>query len=230
MTVSPGIRQTQMLGALYSRGIRVQRWKVREVMRELDPVGTTLSSRGTICRRKYSVPCPNALWHIDVNHKMIRWRFVVHTAIDGYSRLIPYVCCADNNKSDAVLTLFQNACQSYGMPSRVRSDHGLENVGVARMMLECRVVNRGSMIAGSSVHNQRVQRLHRDVTCGVLKRYIDDFNQMETSGLLHPINEVHLLSLHFVFLKEINKSLEEFTRQGNYHGLSTEGGTSPLQL
>jgi len=37
-------------------------------------------------------------------------------------------------------------------------------------------------------------------------------------------------ALNLVFLKEINKSLEEFTRQWNDHGLSTEGGTSPLQL
>ena len=44
MTVTPGIGETQtwMLGALHSRGIRVQRWKVREVMRELDPFGTAL--------------------------------------------------------------------------------------------------------------------------------------------------------------------------------------------
>ena len=230
MTITPGSGQTRMLGALHSRGIRVQRWRVREMMRELDPVGTALRWRGTIRRRKYNVRCPNALWHIDGNHKMIRWRFVVHTAIDGYSRLIPYVYCADNNKSDTVLELFQNACQSYGIPSRVRSDHGLENMGVARMMLECRGVNRGSMITGSSVHNQRVERLHRDVTSGVLKSYIDEFNMMETSGLLDPVNEVHLLSLHLVYSQEINKSLEEFTRQWNYHGLSTEGGSSPLQL
>ena len=30
MSVTPGIGQTRMLGALHSRGIRVQRWKVRE--------------------------------------------------------------------------------------------------------------------------------------------------------------------------------------------------------
>ena len=72
MNVTPGIGQTRMIGALHSRGIRVQRWKVRELMRELDPVGTALRWRGTICRRMYNVRCPNALWHIDGNHKMIR--------------------------------------------------------------------------------------------------------------------------------------------------------------
>ena len=52
---------------------------------------------------------------------------------------------------------------------------------------------------------------------------------MERSGLLDPINEVHLLSLHLVFLQEINKSLDKFTRLWNYHGLSKEGDSSPLK-
>ena len=46
---------------------------------------------------------------------MIRWRFVVHAAIDGYSRLIPYLYCATNNKASTVMELFQNACQSSGL-------------------------------------------------------------------------------------------------------------------
>ena len=74
------------------------------------------------------------------------------------------------------------------MPSRVRSDHGIENMGVAQLMLELRGVNRGSMITGSSIHNQRVERVHRDVTSGVLKNYIDEFSMMENCGLLDPVN------------------------------------------
>ena len=42
---------------------------------ELDPVVSALRWRRVICRRKYIVRYPNALWHIDGNHKMIGWRF-----------------------------------------------------------------------------------------------------------------------------------------------------------
>ena len=52
---------------------------------------------------------------------------------------------------------------------------------------------------------------------------------MEASGLLDPLNEIHLLSLHVILLQKINKSLQELTSQRNYHGLST-GGSLPLQL
>ena len=43
MSITPGIGQTRMLGALKSRGIRVQRSRVRVLMRELDPVGRSAS-------------------------------------------------------------------------------------------------------------------------------------------------------------------------------------------
>ena len=65
---------------------------------------------------------------------------------------------------------------------------------------------------------------------GVLKSSIDEFHMMEASGLLDPLKTIHLLSLHLVFLQQINKSLQELTNQWSYHCLSTEGGSSPLQL
>ena len=61
----------------------------------------------TITRRVYSVRGPNSLWHIDGLHCLIRWRFVIHGGIDGFSRLIVYLSCATKNSAATVLA--QNA-------------------------------------------------------------------------------------------------------------------------
>ena len=44
-------------------------------MRHVDPEGTILRTlqMNVIQRRVYSVPSPLALWHIDGNHKLIRY-------------------------------------------------------------------------------------------------------------------------------------------------------------
>lgn len=73
---------------------------------------------------------------VDGHHKLIRWKLVTHGAIDGYSRKVLYLKCSNNNRASTVYDLFLEAVYHYGLPSRVRSDQGTENVLVAQHMIE----------------------------------------------------------------------------------------------
>ncbi len=147
-----------MSGHLLSLGIHVQRRRITEILQHIDPVGRAQRWHSVVHRRTYSVPGPNSLWHIDGHHSLIRWRIVIHGGIDGYSRLIVFLHASTNNKANTVFNLFRRATQGFGVPSRVRSDKGGENVDVCYFMIMHRGESRGSHIAGASVHNQRIER------------------------------------------------------------------------
>ena len=158
--------------------------------------------------------------HIDGNHKLIEpYRIVIHGGIDGFSRLFVYLKASTNNRVDTVFSYFQEATAVYNVPSRVRSDLGMENYEVGRFMLETRGLNRGSIITGTSVHNQRIERLWRDVNRIVISRFLNIFLYLESQGVLQPSNEVHLFCLHFVYIDLINHALEVFANQWNCYTL-----------
>jgi len=69
----PTCGNRQMQGHLLARGIRVQQRRIRESQRRVDPEGSVLRRLRTINRRSYQVNGPLALWHIDGNHKLIRY-------------------------------------------------------------------------------------------------------------------------------------------------------------
>ena len=137
---------------------------------------------------------------------------------------------SSNNRSTTVYQAFLKAVEEFGLPSRVRIDQGRENILVAQHMLEHRGEERGSVIAGSSTHNQRIERLWRDMHRCVTSVYYRLSYHLEQLGALDPLNELHVYALHYVFIPRIQKSLKEFNNGWNNHAVRTESHYSPHQL
>ena len=120
-----------MIGFIKSRELRVQRDRIRISLTGVEPENIALRWACVITRRVYSVPGLNSLWYIDGHHSLIRRNFVIHGCIDGFSRQILYLLCADNSRSETRGDLFQNAIEEFGWPSHVRGDHWGEKSIVA---------------------------------------------------------------------------------------------------
>ena len=166
------------------------------------------------------------------NYKILffRWGIVIHGCIDGFSRMITFLKASNNNKSITVFDNFIDATKEFGLPSRIRCDHGVENFDVCTYMEGVRGANRGSAIKGKSCHNQRIERLWVDVWENVTNEFYDLFSYMEFENILDVTKKGHMFALYFVFLPRINERLKSFIFQYNNHPLSTEHNKKPIQL
>ena len=74
-----------------------------------------------------------------------------------------YVKCSNNNSADTALSAFSEGLLTFGIPKKVRSDHGGENISVWRHMLS--IYNDPScVLTGKSTHNERIERMWCDIT------------------------------------------------------------------
>lgn len=102
-----------MSGHLRSLSLRVQRDRIRASIARVDPENSRICWAVVVSRRTYSVPGPNSLWHIDGHHSLVLWGFVIYGGIDGFSRLIFFLKCSTNNRSETVREVFLSATQNY---------------------------------------------------------------------------------------------------------------------
>ena len=141
-----------------------------------------------------------------------------------------FLRCSTDNTASTVLKSFVNAGSFYGIPSRVRSDHGGENTKVALFLNLIRL--RTSHITGRSVHNERIARSWRDVHYQVSSVFYEEFYSMEADEeiALDSDNETHRASLQYFYLPCFNKRLDEFRHGWNQHKIRTEHHHSPHQI
>lgn len=207
--------------------LKLQRCRIRQSIRRVDHEG--LNDRRSLLnrrvqRRVYSSPFPHFLWHIDGNHKLIRWKFIIHAAIDGFSRSIIYLQCSNNNEADTVLSLFVKSVEDLGLrPRKVRADLGVENQGIINLL-------GSDVLLGSSVHNQRVERLNRDINSNIRNQFCPIFYALENENVLDIDDKLDMAVLHYIFLPSINKSLQLFKNTHNHHPIRTENNATPDQL
>lgn len=202
---NPNRGEIMTWGYLLSEGFRVTREQLRDSIYRVDPENRERRRKGAIVRRVYNVHGPHHLWHLDGNHKLIRvFRAVVHGCIDGFTRKIIFLHIHDNNNASTVLSDFKKAVDKHGvLCERIRTDKGGENIEVGRFMLELRGINRGSVLTGSSNHNQRIERLWYDVTRKVLFPYKELFLYYINILDMDINNDRTCFIMHYLFLQRI---------------------------
>ncbi|MEQ2216483.1 hypothetical protein XENOCAPTIV_016956, partial [Xenoophorus captivus] len=136
---------------------------------------------------------------------------------------------ATNNCAATAFAAFKRATDRHGVPSRVRGDQGVENVDIARYMFTVRGTDRGSFISGKSVHNQRIERLWRDIRMCVTSHYYNTLHSLEAEHL-DVSSQGDLFSVHQTFLPQLNLDLQAFVEGWNNHPLWTEGNRTPEQM
>ncbi len=79
---------------------------------------------------------------------LIRYKIVIHAFVNGKSHLVTRIQASNNNRGTMVLLLFHRCRSKHGTPSRLRGDHGTENLCIVEWMLENRGLGCGLYIFG----------------------------------------------------------------------------------
>ena len=196
---------------LSDHGIVINRATVRRIVKSLDPHGVELRSRKRFRRRRYVVPGPNFIWHIDGYDKLKPYGFCVHGAIDGYSRRILWleVGPSSNNPMVTVQCYLDCVRQLGGCPRVVRGDCGTEHIHIAavqrflRRHCQDNLAGKKSFLYGKSVANQMIEAWWAFLRTSNTDWWIRFFKDLTALGHFDNSNIIHVECLRFCFMSLI---------------------------
>ena len=101
----PNSGYRMMQGYVARLGHRVQQTRIRESMARTDPDGVLSRWFTAVHRRSYYVSTPNALWHIDGHHRLIRYLLEGSRAMECYA--------LDQEKCECIISESELATNGY---------------------------------------------------------------------------------------------------------------------
>lgn len=87
-------------------GLVIQRYKVMELMRVIDPDRVERRKQKRLLRLQYAATGPNFVWHIDGYDKLKPFGFAIHGAIDGFSGRIMWLEVGPSNNSPKIVSRY----------------------------------------------------------------------------------------------------------------------------
>ena len=83
--------------------LSVKQTTVLRVLRVINPQGVEKRLRRRLQRRRYHVPGPNRIWHIDGNDKLKKFGFALHGCCDGYSKKVIWLEVGTTNNLPSII-------------------------------------------------------------------------------------------------------------------------------
>ncbi|KAI2644607.1 Adenylosuccinate synthetase [Labeo rohita] len=144
---------------------------------------------------------------------------VFHSCVDGYSQKI--ILNVSTSTELPAFRLFCVGVQTFGLPSRVRCDEGMENIEAGCFMLERTSLNRGSILTVRSAHNRRFERLWAELirvtlnSVVILPNYvfISETTYLSLQDLFDPLSEDGNNGIMDMFLSVGNFLEDRLSRQ-----------------
>lgn len=197
---------------------QIKRELSRDLVRLLDPRGIQRRKARRLRRRQYISRGPNYVWHIDGYDKLKPFGISIHGCIDGFSRKVLWIEAGSTNKRPEVVAhyLMNTVNNLKGFPTKIRADPGTEN-GIIATIQATFTSNLNSVISGSSVLNQRIERWWGWLRQAKSDFWINHFKCLEAEGILVPNNIIHRTCLQFAYLPIIRKELKEIQLMWNSH-------------